>query len=309
MRGSAHEVVTLMGIDGAIAAASTREEGTRFVDGRGRPVGEFPASDAQDGPTAELEVLRGDLARIIRDALPPSVRIRYGDAVESVREQDRVHVRFRSGLAEEYDLLVIEGVRSGTRDAGFGGAVVKKALGVTVACGAIPRAPQDDRWWRWMVATRGRHVTLRPDGEGTTRATLALLNGRRDLRSMPLAQALQHFEQEFRGGGGTALALTGGYVLAAFLSQAGPDGWAGAFHRYEAWLRPLVEETQELPPGLPRLAYPRSRAGVAVLRTLTRIGGSKPLRKASGRLAAVGDARRPLPAVAQPGPAETDRAG
>ncbi|MDT7582061.1 MAG: hypothetical protein QOK35_3325, partial [Pseudonocardiales bacterium] len=33
----------------------------------------------------------------------------------------------------------------------------------------------------------------------------------------------------------------------------------------EAIMRPYVERAQKLPPGTPRLAHPRTRAGIAVL--------------------------------------------
>ena len=346
VRGTAHDVVSRMGLVDAIAAASTTEEGTRFVDERGRILGEFPASEAQDGFTAELEILRGDLARIILDALPASVEVRYGDVVRAVHEQDRVEVRFRSGPAEAYDLLVIaEGVRSATRDLVFDGAVTRNPLGVTIAYGTIPRTAADDRWWRWMTTTRGRHVNLRPDDKGTTRAALAVLTEGGDLAALPSEEALEELSRRFDGagwetdrivrgfrtsddvylddltqirmtswaqgrtclvgdaawcvtplgGGGTALALTGGYVLAAYLSTSGDH--AEALRRYDAWMRPLVEKTQRLPPGVPGLVYPSSRVGVGTLRSVIRIASAKPFRKAFGRVAAVGRAERPLPGM------------
>ena len=55
------------------------------------------------------------------------------------------------------------------------------------------------------------------------------------------------------GGFGTSLALIGAYVLAAQLDRAPYDE---AFAAYEEWLRPLVDDVQDLPPGTPRLANP-----------------------------------------------------
>lgn len=347
IRGTAHDVVSRMDLLDAIADASTREEGTRFVDERGKKVGEFPASDDRDGLTAELEILRGDLARAILNTLPRSVDIRYGDVIETLTDEDRVRVRFRSGHEEEYDLLVIaEGVRSGTRDLVFGDTVTRKPLGVTIAYGTIPRTPTDDRWWRWMTATRRRQATLRPDDKGTTRATLAVLTDRRDLQTLPLGEALDQLGDQFRGagwetdrivrefrvsddvylddltqirmsawsrgrvclvgdaawsvtplgGGGASLALTGGYVLAAYLSQS-EHHHGDAFDRYEAWLRPLIEKTQSLPPGVPAVAYPNSRVAVSALRGAIRIASSRPFRKVFAKIGAVGDARKPLPVM------------
>ena len=67
VRGAAREVARRMGIEDDIRAANTREIGMRFVDDDGSPVASFPmaAAGKADGPTAELEILRGELSRIL----------------------------------------------------------------------------------------------------------------------------------------------------------------------------------------------------------------------------------------------------
>ena len=170
VRGAAREVLDRMGLTEAVRRQSTTEEGTSVLDGKGRVRARFPVEDP-DGPTAELEILRGDLARIILDQLPDRVSLRYGDQIETVRDRE---VALRSGAVARYDLLIIaEGVRSRTRDLVFGSAVSRRELGLTMAYGTIPRTADDDRWWRWYSAKGGRQITLRPDNKGTTRATLA----------------------------------------------------------------------------------------------------------------------------------------
>jgi 2-polyprenyl-6-methoxyphenol hydroxylase-like FAD-dependent oxidoreductase len=78
-------------------------------------------------------------------------------------------------------------------------------------------------------------------------------------------------------GMGTSLALVGAYVLGGELA-AGPHD--RAFARYEELLRPYVAKAQDLPPGTPRLAHPRTRTGVTafnagmrVAARLSRLGG------------------------------------
>jgi len=83
---------------------------------------------------------------------------------------------------------------------------------------------------------------------------------------------------------GTTLALTGGYLLAREILRA--PTLAEAFDAYERSMRPLVDRAQKLPPGVPRLAHPRSRAGVAVTRTLIGLAGSGPARRLARRLSA-----------------------
>jgi hypothetical protein len=75
LRGVARDVLDRMGLTEDVRAQNTTdaqnttEQGTVFVDAGDRVIGEFPA-DAPDGLTAEFEILRGDLARIIRPRRP-----------------------------------------------------------------------------------------------------------------------------------------------------------------------------------------------------------------------------------------------
>ncbi|MGC5012294.1 hypothetical protein ACLQ2R_16140 [Streptosporangium sp. DT93] len=102
------------------------------------------------------------------------------------------------------------------------------------------------------------------------------------------------------GGGGSSLALAGGYVLAAYLSTGGDDV-EGALRDHEAWMRPLVEKTQKLPPGVPRIAYPESMFGVRVQRAGTAVAGSPLVRRFAARvMGGVATTERALPRFAEP---------
>ncbi len=176
VRGVAHEVLERMGLVDAVRAANTTETGTVLVRQDGSVRAELP-SDGPDGATAELEVLRGDLARILLDDLPDGVEVLYGDTVAAVTDrEDAVTVVTTGRRRFDADLLVVaEGVRSSTRDLVFTGPgdVDPRDLGVTMAFGTIPRTADDDDRWRWYTAVGGRQVHLRPDPYGTTRAILA----------------------------------------------------------------------------------------------------------------------------------------
>ena len=145
IRGAAREVLTKMGLENAVRRQTTTEEGTSVLDARGRTVARFPVEDP-DGPTAELEISRGDLARILLDALPDRVGVRYGEQIDAVTEtSSQVEITFGSGAVEQYDLLVVaEGVRSRTRDLVFGSAVVRRELGVEITYGTIERTTDDE---------------------------------------------------------------------------------------------------------------------------------------------------------------------
>lgn len=170
VRGVAKEVLERMGLTEAVRAQNTTETGTVMVDGDGEVVAELPFG-GEDGATAELEVLRGDLARAVLDALPDGVELVLDDVIDEI---DAGEVVTASGRRLAADLVVVaEGVRSRTRDRLLGDATELRRLGVTMVFGTIPREPHDDDTWRWYTTTEGRQVHLRPDNRGTTRAILA----------------------------------------------------------------------------------------------------------------------------------------
>jgi 2-polyprenyl-6-methoxyphenol hydroxylase-like FAD-dependent oxidoreductase len=178
VRGVAREVLTRMGLFDAVKAQNTTETGTVFVDASGEVRAELP-SDGPDGATAELEVLRGDLARTILDDLPDGVEFVFDDTIRDVVEgPDDLTITTSAGRALRADLLVVaEGVRSTTRDHLFGDAVGRRELGITMVFGTIARTPDDDDRWRWYNAVGGRQIHLRPDNHGTTRAILSYAGG------------------------------------------------------------------------------------------------------------------------------------
>ena len=178
VRGAGRQVSRLMGLEDRIARAGTGEVGTRFVDRRGRTVAEFPAGTGDsDGATAEREILRGDLVRLLVEQTTGGTEYVFNDQITGVDEDDHgVAVSFAKGPARRFDLVVIaEGIRSRTRRLVFGDTVRLRDLGQYIGYGTIPRTADDDRWWRWCIAGRGRAVMLRPDNVGTTRASLAVL--------------------------------------------------------------------------------------------------------------------------------------
>ncbi|MBB5764801.1 2-polyprenyl-6-methoxyphenol hydroxylase-like FAD-dependent oxidoreductase [Methylorubrum rhodesianum] len=89
LRGVGREVLRRMGLEQAALERGTGEEGTTWVDGGGRVVARFAAADIDgDGPTAEMEILRGDLARLLFEAARGHAAFRFGDRVERVDEDE-----------------------------------------------------------------------------------------------------------------------------------------------------------------------------------------------------------------------------
>jgi len=177
VRGGGREVLRRMGLEAAALANGTGEEGTAWVDGRGRTMAEFAVGDeGNDGPTAEMEILRGDLARLLYEPAAARARFRFGDSVAGVvQDADGVDVTFAGGATARYDAVIVaEGVGSATRELVFGQENDPRWMDLTIAYFTIPRSPDDDRRWRWYNATGGRSASIRPDAHGTARAMLSV---------------------------------------------------------------------------------------------------------------------------------------
>ncbi|PWH26441.1 FAD-binding monooxygenase, partial [Xanthomonas euvesicatoria] len=87
VRGVGREVLQRMGLEQAALAQGTGEEGTAWIDAHGQAVATFKTEDIDgDGPTAELEILRGDLARLLYDAARGHVTYRFGDRIASIED-------------------------------------------------------------------------------------------------------------------------------------------------------------------------------------------------------------------------------
>lgn len=103
------------------------------------------------------------------------------------------------------------------------------------------------------------------------------------------------------GGGGSSLALAGGYVLAAFLSQVdGPvdrDRLDEALSSFDGWMRPLVDQIQGIPRGMLRLAYPHTRLGLAARGVLMKAMTAPPLSHLTARFGQVADTDQELPTL------------
>ena len=109
VRGAGREVARRMGIEEAIRGASTGEVGTQFIDGDGDPIASFPASTSESGgPTAELEILRDQLSRIIVDRTRDGTEYIFGDEIVALDDHDGgVTVTFAHGPTRTFDVVAL----------------------------------------------------------------------------------------------------------------------------------------------------------------------------------------------------------
>ena len=204
LRGSARTVFERMGLIDKVDASGTGETAWTYVDGNGKTVAAFRVADiGPDGPTAELEILRGDLARIVFDDVRPKVDYCFGDHVEALEDRgDAVNVRFHSGQKEDFDLvLVAEGVGSKTRELLFAGENHPRWMDITIGYFTIPREDGDGLEGRWYNAPGGRVIFLRPDQHGTTRAVLMIREGLHEVLDLSNEEAKARRAKQFADAG------------------------------------------------------------------------------------------------------------
>src|SRR5262245_26688240 len=118
LRGVARDVVERMGLMARVRADRVDERGVAFVDREGRRVAAMPADlFGGEGIVAEIEIMRGDLTRILFEATRDSTEYLFGDRItELAQGDDGVKVVFASGTIRRFDLIVgADGLHSGVR--------------------------------------------------------------------------------------------------------------------------------------------------------------------------------------------------
>ena len=118
-RGPVHlGLLGRMGVLDALRAAQTGGTAMRFVDADGRRVMEMPA----DFAGGDLEILRGELSRILCAAGGDRTEYLFGDSITALAETPAgVDVTFASGRQRTFDLVVgADGVHSNVRRLAFG---------------------------------------------------------------------------------------------------------------------------------------------------------------------------------------------
>ncbi len=118
-RGEAHlSILRRMGILEHLERARTGMGSMSYVNSAGKPLARMPA----DLFAGDVEILRGDLARILYDATKEHTEYVFGDSITSLSEDAHgVTVTFERGAPRRFDLVVgADGLHSITRRLAFG---------------------------------------------------------------------------------------------------------------------------------------------------------------------------------------------
>src|SRR3954453_7876447 len=169
-RGVTREVIRRMGLDAAVRAARTETAGAYTVDVDGNVLETFRADDhGGDGYIAEIEILRGDLSRVLYDDTRDGVEYLFGDRIaELTQDADGVDVAFASGDRRRFDLVVgADGLHSALRTMVFGPRErFVRHLGMVLAFYTVPNEFGVDRWLIDYQES-GRSAGLRPLPDAT----------------------------------------------------------------------------------------------------------------------------------------------
>ncbi|MGW4326165.1 FAD-dependent monooxygenase [Nocardia sp. NPDC004573] len=169
-RGVAKEVIRRMGLDAAVRAACTETAGAHTVDVDGNVLETYRADDnGGDGYIAEIEILRGDLSRVLYDDTRDGVEYVFGDRIAGLTQDvDGVDVVFAGGDRRRFELVVgADGLHSALRAMVFGPRErFVRHLGLVLAFYSVPNEFGLDRWLLEYQES-GRSAGLRPIQDAT----------------------------------------------------------------------------------------------------------------------------------------------
>ena len=180
VRDTARDVIKRMGIFDRMRDRSSQEEGLQLVNSNNRCFARFGVDDSGKGDsfTSDIEILRGELAKILFDVTKDNVSYIFGDTVKNLEESDKeVGVTFANGTpTSPFDLVVAaDGIGSKIRGLALGnGDSHVKSLNSYISYFSIPRGDTETMWSRLHWFRGGRYIGLRPDNVGRTMAFLGL---------------------------------------------------------------------------------------------------------------------------------------
>lgn len=173
LRGTAREVAGRMGILDAIRAAHTGARGMAFVNSAGKRTATMAPDTTGDsgGAIAELEILRGDLVRILHEATATGVEYVFDDSITSLTETAHgVEVTFERGEPRTFDLVVgADGLHSKVRSLAFGPeSEFAHDLGAYISTfGTTQREDLDG--WQLLHTVPGRTAGIYPTPSGAAK--------------------------------------------------------------------------------------------------------------------------------------------
>jgi 2-polyprenyl-6-methoxyphenol hydroxylase-like FAD-dependent oxidoreductase len=174
LRGTARQVAERMGIMPEVRRAHTGAHGMAVVDRTGKRLASMGADLLGDsgGVIADLEILRGDLVRILHEATSDGVEYVFDDSIaELAQDGEGVKVTFERAAPRRFDLVVgADGLHSTARRLAFGPETrFVRDLGAYVSIFSTTTREDLDGWeLMYRIpgrdGVRGRTAALYPTG-------------------------------------------------------------------------------------------------------------------------------------------------
>ncbi|WP_033216013.1 FAD-dependent monooxygenase [Kitasatospora phosalacinea] len=166
LRGAGRTVIERMGLLERAEELAVDQRGIALVDRRGRHTARMPTElFGGEGIVSDLEILRGDLAGLLHEAVADDVEYLFDDTLTALREDaDGVHVTFENAPPRRFDLAVgADGLHSATRRLAFGPESEHFVpLGGYTAWFTARLDLDLDGWFLMYNAPGGRVVMARP---------------------------------------------------------------------------------------------------------------------------------------------------
>ncbi|GAA2695232.1 FAD-dependent monooxygenase [Streptomyces lunalinharesii] len=185
LRGAGRTVIERMGLMGRARAESVDQRGLALVDASGRTTARVPADSFDgEGIVSEIEILRGDLARLLYEATLPETEYLLDDTVTGIAQDAHgVTVTFEKAAPRRFGLVVgADGPHSVVRALAFGPErEFVHPLGLHTAWFTATDDLELDGWYLMHNAPGGLVASARPGRlPGEIKAGLSF-------RSTPLA--------------------------------------------------------------------------------------------------------------------------
>jgi 2-polyprenyl-6-methoxyphenol hydroxylase-like FAD-dependent oxidoreductase len=121
VRGRAIDVLQQMGVLPEVRKHNCDTLGTSFVAESGKSLAQMPRGFGVVDPD-DIEIMRGDLVRVLYRATERDVSYVFGDAITALEERAAgVHVDFERGASRTFDMVIgADGVHSQVRRLAFG---------------------------------------------------------------------------------------------------------------------------------------------------------------------------------------------
>lgn len=124
LRGTARTVVERMGMLESIRQAHTGTRGMSVVNSAGKRLASMKSDlmDGSGGLIAEIEILRGDLVRILHEATRDEVEYLFDDSIASIAQDAAgAQVTFERSAPRRFDFVIgADGLHSNVRRLAFG---------------------------------------------------------------------------------------------------------------------------------------------------------------------------------------------